>query len=210
MWLTWCGFDFFLHTPGIAWPLQSQAGLSSPLSFSLRYSYISSHSSVIIWVSLAQCRLNPLNLFILAAAKPDSSTHYPEVMQLEFFRLKWRVGLVYSAKFHLVRFDHCSSPVKTWIQVLPSIVITTFPCFLSPANMVNKQVSDKCQMKRTLWQAIRDLFPNSFHACPCTLPVPSLCLCAIPAFTVQSQARVLRGALTYFQTGRPCLHQLIP
>lgn len=145
--------------------------------------------------------------FILAAAKSDPSTHYPEVMKLEVFRLKSWFILFNFILLGLAIVPALSRPETRFCHLRWSL---SFPVLCHLQTCWTSKSVTNVKQERTLWQALGVLFSNSSHACPCTLPVPSLCLCAIPAFTVQSQARALPDALTYFQTGRPCLHQLIP
>lgn len=86
----------------------------TPLSFSLYYSYSDSHISE---------QSHYMSSFSTLLTKPPSSFLYklllsqtppPPILRscnLNFLDLSEK--LVYSVKFHLVRFDLCSSPVKT-------------------------------------------------------------------------------------------------
>lgn len=126
--------------------------------------------------------------------------------------------LVYSVKFHLVRFDLCSSPVKTSMNLGSAIHCDHYLSLFCVACKHGEQSSQ--------WQMPNGKNPVTSPQSqePCDKPSPpkftpslslhftsiQLVFVSFSCFHVQSQARVLPGALTYFQTRRPCLHQLIP
>lgn len=96
------------------------------------------------------------------------------------------------------------------ILVLPSIVITTFPYFVSSVNIVSKQVSEKRTVSQNFVRSCQSPPLKPSPSLPLHFTRTQLYLCATLTFTVQNQTPVLPGASTYFQTGRPCLHQFIP